>query len=119
RGAKPFCGSAFQAMGINRFVHPDPPELISGWVIDKSKRVYLERTRRELQELYRDGKLKKPYELSALLPWMLAQDLNHHLAGHPEDRFVLFIDEYERVFNEGGAGARWRENRFDSHMRTL
>jgi hypothetical protein len=32
---------------------------------------------------------------------------------------VLFVDEYERVFEEGGAGARWRDNPFDSHMRTL
>ena len=90
-----------------------------GWVIDKGKRAYLEWRRDELKELYRDGELKKPYELSALLPWMLAQDLNHHLAAHPHDRFVLFIDEYERVFDEAGAGARWKENPFDSHVRTL
>jgi len=92
---------------------------VGGWAIDKSKRVYLERTRGELQELYRDSQLKEPSELSALLPWMLAQDLNHHLAGHPEERFLLFVDEYERVFKEAGAGARWGENPFDEHMRTL
>ncbi|MGB8899012.1 MAG: tetratricopeptide repeat protein [Methylocella sp.] len=92
---------------------------IGGWAIDKAKRFYLERTRDELKELYRAGELKKPYELSALLPWMLAQDLNHHLAAHPEDRFILFIDEYERVFDEAGAGARWKENQFDTHFRTL
>ena len=92
---------------------------IGGCVIDKGKRAYLERTRHELKELYRAGEIKKPYELSALLPWMLAQDLNHHLAAHPQDRFVLFIDEYERVFDEAGAGARWKENQFDTHVRTL
>ena len=27
--------------------------------------------------------------------------------------------EYERVFDEGGAGARWKENPFDAHIRTL
>ena len=89
----------------------------SKWVIDKTKRAYLERTRPSLRELYRAGALKKPYELSELLPWMLAQDLNHHLANHRAERFVLFIDEYESVFDEGGAGARWRENLFDQHMR--
>jgi len=89
----------------------------SKWVIDKTKRAYLERTRPHLQELCRSGELKKLYELSELLPWMLAQDLNHHLADHPAERFVLFIDEYEGVFDEGGAGARWRENLFDRHMR--
>ena len=91
----------------------------SKWVIDKTRRAYLERTRESLNELYCGGELKKPYELSELLPWMLAQDLNHHLKGHPKERFVLFIDEYERVFEEGGAGARWRENPFDQHLRTL
>ena len=89
----------------------------SKWVIDKTKRAYFERTRPHLQELYRSGELKKPYELSELLPWMLAQDMNYHLAKHPTERFVLFIDEYESVFDEGGAGARWRENVFDRHMR--
>jgi tetratricopeptide (TPR) repeat protein len=92
---------------------------IGGWVIDKAKRANLERTRHELKELYRAGELKTPYELSEKLPWMLAQDLNHHLAAHPQDRFILFIDEYERVFDEAGASARWEENRFDSHVRSL
>ncbi|MEO1016937.1 MAG: tetratricopeptide repeat protein [Pseudomonadota bacterium] len=91
----------------------------SKWVIDKTKRSYLERSRNHLSELYRQGQLKKPYELSALLPWMLAQDLNYHLAQHPGERFLLLVDEYERVFDEGGAGAKWRENVFDKHVRKL
>jgi hypothetical protein len=92
---------------------------IGNWVIDKTKRAYLEQTRDSLKALYRDGDLKRPYELSALLPWMLAQDLNYYLVAHPAERFVLFVDEYERVFDEGGAGARWRESPFDGHIRTL
>jgi tetratricopeptide (TPR) repeat protein len=92
---------------------------ISGWVIDKAHRAYLHQSREALQELYRDGELKKPYELSELLPWMLAQDLNHHLTGHPKERFVIFIDEYERVFGEGSAGSLLRENPFDRHLRML
>jgi tetratricopeptide (TPR) repeat protein len=92
---------------------------ISGWVIDKAHRAYLHQTREALQELYRDGELKKPYELSELLPWMLAQDLNHHLANHRDEGFVLFIDEYERVFDEGSAGSLLRENPFDRHLRTF
>ena len=92
---------------------------VGNWVIDKTKRAYLEQTRDSLKALYRDGDLKKPYELSALLPWMLAQDLNYYLVAHPAERFVLFVDEYERVFDEGGAGARWKDNPFDRHMRTL
>jgi tetratricopeptide (TPR) repeat protein len=92
---------------------------ISGWVIDKAHRAYLHQSREALQQLYRDGELKKPYELSELLPWMLAQDLNHHLANHSTERFVLFIDEYERVFEEGSAGSLVRENPFDRHLRML
>ncbi|NEW88548.1 tetratricopeptide repeat protein [Rhodopseudomonas sp. WA056] len=92
---------------------------ISGWVIDKGHAAYLHHTREALQELYRDGDLRKPHEISELLPWILAQDLNHYLAGHPDERFVLFVDEYERVFDEGSAGAILRENPFDRHLRTL
>jgi hypothetical protein len=41
-----------------------------------------------LQKLYSNGELKKPYELSALLPWMLAQDLNFYIAAHEYERRV-------------------------------
>lgn len=41
-----------------------------------------------------------------------------HLAHNPADRFVLFIDEYERVFEQGGAGIL-KENPFDDHIRAL
>lgn len=92
---------------------------IGNWVVERTKRNYLELTREFLKELYCEGELKKPYELSQLLPWMLAQDLNCYIAAHPSERLVLFIDEYERVFDEGGAGVRWRENPFDSHLRNL
>jgi tetratricopeptide (TPR) repeat protein len=90
---------------------------IGHWVIDKGRRLYLELTREHLQRLYRDGDLLPAHELSKLLPWMLAQDLNHHLRENPGERFVLFIDEYERVFDQGGAGARFGEYPFDRHMR--
>ena len=43
------------------------------WSIEKGKRLYLERTKEELKELYDGPELKKPYQLSELLPWMLAQ----------------------------------------------
>jgi hypothetical protein len=92
---------------------------VGGWAIKRGYEAYLHQTRDALVQLYRDGELKKPYEISALLPWMLAQDLNYHLTRHPDDRFVLFVDEYERVFDEGGAGVRWKENPFDRHMREL
>ena len=92
---------------------------VGHWSMEKGKRFYLEKTKEALQELYDGGELKKPYALSQQLPWMLAQDLNAHLADHPDERFVLFVDEYERVFAEGGAGSQWQQNPFDSHMRSL
>ncbi|KSV65363.1 hypothetical protein N182_35805 [Sinorhizobium sp. GL2] len=87
------------------------------WSFEKGKRLYLERTREHLKEMYRDGELRPAFELSKLLPWMLAQDLNFHLCANPDDRFVLFIDEYERVFDGAGSKALWTENAFDSHLR--
>ncbi|MGV1779633.1 tetratricopeptide repeat protein [Agrobacterium vitis] len=90
---------------------------IGKWTIEKGKKIYLEQTREYLQRLYRDGDLLPAFELSKLLPWMLAQDLNHHLKENPKDRFVLFIDEYERVFDQGGAGAVWTYSPFDRHVR--
>lgn len=83
---------------------------IGKWTIEKGKKIYLEQTREYLQRLYRDGNLLPAFELSKLLPWMLAQDLNHHLKENPKDRFVLFMDEYERVFDQGGAGAVWTDS---------
>ncbi len=89
------------------------------WAFDKGKRAWLERTRHQLKELYRNGQLIEPYEMSVLMPWMLAQDINRHLSDNPDDRFVLFIDEYESVMDGAGTGARWRENPFDEHMRSF
>src|SRR5262249_52876062 len=61
-----------------------------GWVIDKTKRAYLERTHDFLKELYEGDDLKEPHELSKLLPRMLAQDLNGYLRDHPDEHLVLF-----------------------------
>ena len=91
----------------------------ANWFMDRSKSGWLHRKRKHLARLYSDGVLKKPYELSDLMPWMLAQDLNYHLSRHAEDRFVLLADEYEGVFDQGGAGKQWEENRFDRAMRQV
>ena len=91
----------------------------ANWFMDRSKSAWLHHTHDYLAELYSEGRLKKPYELSDLMPWMLAQDLNDHLSGHTGDRFVLLVDEYERVFDQGGAGKQWGENSFDRLMREV
>ncbi|WP_300009586.1 tetratricopeptide repeat protein [uncultured Roseobacter sp.] len=91
----------------------------SGWAIDRGKAAWIKQTHAQLQALYRDGQMIANYEMSALMPWMLAQDLNRHIADYPDERFVLFVDEYESVMEGAGTGARWRENPFDASMRTL
>ena len=91
----------------------------ANWSVDRAKLEWLRRTREHLNRLYSDGELKKPHELSDLMSWMLAQDLKYHLSRHAEDRFVLLVDEYERVFDQGGAGKQWEENRFDRAMRQV
>ena len=91
----------------------------SKWVFDKSKRSYLEKTRPHLQEFYRDGQLIADYQMSEILPWMLAQDLNTHLEAFPDDRFVLFVDEYESVVKGAGTGAKMQENGFDKNLRAF
>lgn len=89
------------------------------WAFDKGKVAWIERSRQHLQALYRDGRLIEDYEMSELMPWMLAQDLNQHLTNAPEERFVLFVDEYERVTEGAGTGSRWRQNPFDDYMRNF
>ena len=92
----------------------------SKWVFDKSKTSWLHSERPQLKELCNvTGDLKKPHELEALLPWMLAQDLNDHLKIKPWERYVLLIDEYEGVFDRAGAGKRYEDNQFDKAMREI
>ena len=87
--------------------------------IDSSNSKWLHNKHDYLAKLYSEGQLKEPYELSNLMPWMLAQALNDHLSRHAEDRFVLLIDEYEGIFDQGGAGKHWQQNPFDSSMRKV
>lgn len=90
---------------------------IGKWAIDKSKMKYLEHTRSYLEHLYRDGEIIPTHEISAILPWMLAQDLNYHIKHNNSERFSLFIDEYESIFDQGLSTLRRSENKFDSHLR--
>ena len=89
------------------------------YAFERSKKSWLEKTRDHLKCLYRNGEIIPSYELSELMPWMLAQDMNQHLKENPNDRFVLFIDEYESVFDAGGMGERWQDNKFDEYMRSF
>jgi tetratricopeptide (TPR) repeat protein len=65
------------------------------------------------------GVPKNPAEIEAKLPFLLASDLAVHLDKDETRRFVIFIDEYERVFEEGGFASKSRDNPFDRAMREL
>jgi len=58
-------------------------------------------------------------EIDEKLPFLLASDLAAHLEKDTDRRFVIFIDEYERVFQEGGFASRSRDNPFDKTIRAL
>ena len=92
---------------------------LGNWTFDKGKQQYLHATRSHLEALQVGGELRPPHELSKLLPWVLAQELNFHLKGSPNTRYVLLIDEYESVFDGGGSGMQWQENHFDRRLRSF
>lgn len=87
---------------------------VGKWWIDREARKNLEIAQPFIKDLP-----SEPWQLAELLPWMLAQDLNHHLAEHPSERFLLLVDEYEGLFQGGDSGRHWRENGFDKHMRAF
>ena len=84
------------------------------WLIDKHRRRYLEQARPHLQDMPAE-----PWLMAERLPWLLAQDLNHHLSQHPTERFVLLTDEYESLFEGRDSDGRWRDNGFDRRMRAF
>ena len=84
------------------------------WVFDKSKQELIKGRRKYLRDFFFSGGAPvADYEMSERLPWLLAQELNKHLEKNPTERFVLFVDEYERVREGAGTGAKWQGNKFD------
>ena len=64
---------------------------------------YLIATNDALKELFKDGTLKSAAEVETLLPFLLESDLNAFRRRDPDTRFAVFIDEYERCLEQGGA----------------
>ena len=60
-----------------------------------------------------------PSQLAERLLYFLAQDLNDHLKKNSDERFVLFVDAYERIFEDRDFTKFWRENKFDKQFRQL
>lgn len=93
---------------------------IGGWVVQKAKRSYILRTRKAVLTLFEEGgELKPACELSRLLPLIFAQDINQYLEAHPDRRICIFLDEYEKLFDEGGAGSRFKKSPLDDCIKRI
>ncbi|MCP5374368.1 MAG: hypothetical protein H6907_21740, partial [Hyphomicrobiales bacterium] len=90
---------------------------LTGWAIHRGREKYIMGSNDTLKTLFKDDELRPPHELVTELPYILARDLAAHLKRHPEDRFVILVDEYERVLPSGGASVLRRENPFDRAFR--
>jgi tetratricopeptide (TPR) repeat protein len=80
---------------------------------------YLLMTNDALKELFYEGRLRSAVELEAHLPFLLNSDLDAYRTNHPDARFVVFIDEYERCLEHGGSSDLQRYSPFDSMVRDI
>ena len=88
-------------------------------VTKEVRREALLRSEQILKELYADQSLLPAHEIERRLPRILAHDLAGWREDHPEDRFVVLVDEYEGAYDDGGVGNVFRENPFDDAVRSL
>jgi tetratricopeptide (TPR) repeat protein len=79
----------------------------------------LRHTNDALQHLFHRGGLVPAHEIELRLPFILAREVDAWREDHPDDRFVLLIDEYESALESGGASNLLRPNDFDAAMRDL
>ena len=94
---------------------------VSKWGYDKLKIKWIFERHQYLHELLFDEKRKQkaPKEQETALPVIFARNLNSCLKDKPYLRYLLLLDEYECVFEEGLASRRWAENKLDNHVRTI
>lgn len=64
-----------------------------------------------------EGNPLPPLEIERRLPDLLAWDIGRH--AQSGSRFVIFIDEYERVLEQGGIASVLHRNLFDDAIRQL
>jgi tetratricopeptide (TPR) repeat protein len=85
--------------------------------MESGKLAWLKRQDDAFKMLFENLDALDNHYATSLLAEILALDLNRHLEKNPGRRFVLFVDEYERVMEGGGTGRQWSDNRFDRTMR--
>lgn len=89
------------------------------WFVDRGKRAWLFQNRECLKLLYRNNELVPDVELVALMPRILAEDMRSYVESKERRRLVLFVDEYERIFEGAGAGAEFSRNESDRLLRQI
>jgi hypothetical protein len=105
--ALPFVGNALRRLAV------------AG--IKAGRRHYTIETNECIRRLFKDGDPHgdplPPYEIREELPALLASCLGECRERSPDIRFVLLIDEYEKLFEYGALAAAARDNAFDKMMR--
>lgn len=92
---------------------------ITRWGVRKARVAYLHFRHDCLAELERSIDLVPDEELIGFLPGIMAYDLRRFVERNEGSRLVLFIDEYDRVFDGGGAGPVWSRNQSDEFLREV
>lgn len=102
----PFVGSALKKL--------------AGWAVKSARTTFTKKTNDAVKAIFGpDGEIVHFTELERQLPLLLAADLQQILGRRPTTRFVLFVDEYERVIENGGLSSQLRANAFDEAVRGL
>lgn len=77
------------------------------------------RTNAALTALLRGADAVPEEDIGPFLPALLARDLDAWRSRHPNDRFVVLIDEYDKALESAWAGGVPGDNSFDAAVRDL
>ena len=86
---------------------------LGGYSIKKGYENVLLRLVPVLNDLFDDDQLISAAEIEELLPAMLISDINARHKDHSDERFLVVLDEYERVLEFGGASDSFRDSGFE------
>ena len=91
------------------------------WFVNRARLETLRKLRPRLAILYEDDNktLRPPHELAGGFVTLFLEDLNRFLNLNPDDRFVIFADEYEQLFSRVGEEIRYNENPLDQRLKLI
>ena len=85
--------------------------------VKSARRQFTQRNNEALAPIFSDGEIVPAAQIRERLPALLASDLSDYQERNPANRFVVLIDEYERLFEQGGLAAAARDNAYDQMVR--